>query len=60
MNKNEQNTSLKNSCLYNKNFYAASLIKMLFKFLDEGKRKERNVCISTQFVSLEKEIKYSY
>ena len=26
---------------------------MLFKFLDEGKRG-KNVCISTQFVSLEK------
>ena len=60
MNKNEQNTSLKTVVCIIRIFYAASLIKMLFKFLDEGKRKERNVCISTQFVSLEKEIKYSY
>lgn len=30
---------------------------MQFKYVDEGKR---NVCISTQFASLEKEMKYSY
>ena len=45
MNKNEQNTSLKTSCLYNKNFYAASLIKMLFKFLDEGKKKGKETYV---------------
>jgi len=30
---------------------------MQFKYVDEGKR---NVCISTQFASLEEGVKYSY